>query len=327
MISESEERRRVFKFYKSITDCPAKLDEVDRSLDELVSKTTLQNSSSEFLKRSFAVQYNYEEEFYIFRSAISDAAVNSFYEDILFDWPINTEARSNILEEVTPKLWAMSFQEMSPNTRGLLDRLRWITLGYHYDWDNRMYPSGCEQPFPTKCGEFFLSVATKMLDIIGDNKSLLTGRDYFLNFVPEASIVNCYRKKTNMGFHVDDCELAKKAPLISISLGRPAIFLLEASNYFPGNLPHGHSEFGNKTIIPIILRHGDIIVTGGHSRLAYHAVPRLLLWEQPSNDLPISFLPNLVERFRNRFGLECNRKILEDYVCSTRLNVNVRQVV
>ncbi|VUZ49880.1 unnamed protein product [Hymenolepis diminuta] len=327
-LSESEVRKWVFRFYKNIADDPVTLDEVDKSLNEFVSKTTLQNSSCEFLKYSFAVQYSFEEEFYLFRSAISDTAVNSFYEDALLDWPLNTETRSNILqEEMTPKLWTSSFQETSHNTKSILDRLRWITLGYHYDWDNKIYPPGCESPFPTRCGQFFSSVASKMLEIVGDNKNLFTGRDYFSNYVPEASIVNYYRKKTNMGFHVDDCEVSKRAPLISVSLGRPAIFLLEASSYIPGNLPHENPGTCTKTIIPILLRHGDIMITGGHSRLAYHAVPRLLSWHQPLNDLPRNFFSNLIEKFKDRFELDCNRKILEDYVYSTRLNINVRQVV
>lgn len=92
-------------------------------------------------------------------------------------------------------------------------------------------------------------------------------------------------------------------------------------------MPHGNPENLTKTIIPILLRHGDIMITGGHSRLAYHAVPRLLSWKAYLKDLPEIFFSNLTGKFTERLQVECNRKILEDYISSTRLNVNVRQVV
>ncbi|KAM7539039.1 hypothetical protein Aperf_G00000054060 [Anoplocephala perfoliata] len=325
--AQSEERKRVFKFYKKIADELAALEKVDKSLDDFVTETKIQNSCNGFLKSSFTVQSNFVEEFYLFRSAISDSAVKSFYENALFDWPLAAEARKNIPEsEIDPKLWTNSFLETSPSSKSLLDRLRWVTLGCHYDWNNKIYPQGCGSPFPTKCGQFFVSVASMLLKIVGDRSDLLTGRTYYENYVPEASIVNYYRKKTNMGFHVDDSEISKRAPLISVSLGRPAIFLLEAATYISGSAPHGNSDSLEKTIIPIVLRHGDIMITGGHSRLAYHAVPRLLSWEQPLKSLPSDLFSYLTERFKSLFGRDCVQAILETYIYSTRLNVNVRQV-
>ncbi|KAM7539040.1 hypothetical protein Aperf_G00000054060 [Anoplocephala perfoliata] len=308
--AQSEERKRVFKFYKKIADELAALEKVDKSLDDFVTETKIQNSCNGFLKSSFTVQSNFVEEFYLFRSAISDSAVKSFYENALFDWPLAAEARKNIPEsEIDPKLWTNSFLETSPSSKSLLDRLRWVTLGCHYDWNNKIYPQGCGSPFPTKCGQFFVSVASMLLKIVGDRSDLLTGRTYYENYVPEASIGNSIAE--NYG---------------NYSLGRPAIFLLEAATYISGSAPHGNSDSLEKTIIPIVLRHGDIMITGGHSRLAYHAVPRLLSWEQPLKSLPSDLFSYLTERFKSLFGRDCVQAILETYIYSTRLNVNVRQV-
>lgn len=110
------------------------------------------------------------------------------------------------------------------------------------------------------------------------------------------------------------------------SLGRPGIFLLEASTYIPGYLPHGNTGNAPRTIVPILLQHGDIMVTGGHSRLAYHAVPRLLSWRNPSQCLSQDFIPGLLSAFKKRFGQDGVRENLEEYILTTRLNVNVRQV-
>lgn len=97
-----------------------------------------------------------------------------------------------------------------------MNRLRWITLGYHYDWDNRVYPQGCQTEFPIQSGQFYKSVASIISKVVLDKPNLLTPRHYYDNFIAEASIVNYYRNKTTMGFHVDDAEIAKRAPLISI---------------------------------------------------------------------------------------------------------------
>ncbi len=102
-----------------------------------------------------------------------------------------------------------------------LDQLRWVTLGHHYDWTNKVYPENCEAPFPAKAASFFKSVALATEQLLQQlpqdrGSSLLTPRSYFTNYKPEASIVNYYRKKTTMGFHVDNAEASKYAPLISI---------------------------------------------------------------------------------------------------------------
>ncbi|VDD82358.1 unnamed protein product [Mesocestoides corti] len=294
-----------------------------------------------FFTSSFPFQYNLDEgksrigdcsrpqEFFIFRGAVSESVVQSLYEEALFAWPPADYAKSNLPNPISDaKTWLRGFVE--PWKYRFLDQLRWVTLGYHYDWAKKVYPDNCCGSFPTKLAVFYKSVALTVAEEIRHEDGLLTHPSCYTTFTPEASIVNYYRKKTTMGFHIDDTEVSKLAPLISVSLGRPAIYLLEASGYIPGSLPHGNSEEVTRTIIPILLRHGDIMVSGGHSRLAFHAVPRLLSWERASLDLPTSFFPNLLSKFLEMLGDACEpsslRDNLESYIYSTRLNMNVRQV-
>lgn len=89
------------------------------------------------------------------------------------------------------------------------------------------------------------------------------------------------------------------------------------------------------TIVPILLRHGDVMVTGGHSRLAFHAVPRLL--EDISNisrdqqDLLASRLAaaassRAVDNSQEELDSLLLKSHIAEYLASTRLNINVRQV-
>ncbi|VDM35096.1 unnamed protein product [Hydatigera taeniaeformis] len=325
---ELEERKRVFKFYKLFPDEPKYLEKLEAALSSFVTTITLNNESNPFLRSSFVLQYNFAEEFFLLRSAISESTFLPLYEESLFEWPLASIARNNLLSQIDSDLWIRSFSDFSNSSiiAHILEKLRWVTLGYHYDWDNKIYPPGCQSQFPTKWRDFFKSIALTVSEVVGDRQSLLTTRSFYENFRPEASIVNYYRKKTTMGFHIDNSEVCKRAPLISISLGRPGIFLLETSTYIPGFLPHGNIGNVPKTIVPILLQHGDVLVTGGNSRLAYHAVPRLLSWWNPSQCISQDFFPCLLSAFKKRFDEDGNRENLENYILTTRLNMNVRQV-
>ena len=63
--------------------------------------------------------------------------------------------------------------------------------------------------------------------------------------------------------HTDQSEHNLSAPLLSISLGQAAIFLIGGSSL--DTVPSA-----------VLLRSGDILLMERESRLAYHAVPRIL---------------------------------------------------
>lgn len=87
------------------------------------------------------------------------------------------------------------------NKDSLLYKLRWVTLGYHYDWNNKLYYRNNYTPFPTN-----LSKLTQfILQLIG-----------YATYRPEAAIVNYYHLDSTLSGHTDHSEHDLTAPLISI---------------------------------------------------------------------------------------------------------------
>ncbi len=84
---------------------------------------------------------------------------------------------------------------------------------------------------------------------------------------PEACLINWYHKqKTSMGLHVDQDELELNAPVVSVSLGDPAMFRI-------GGTTRGGPTQGIK------LFSGDVVVLGGTSRRCYHGVSKIFFGE------------------------------------------------
>lgn len=81
-------------------------------------------------------------------------------------------------------------------------------------------------------------------------------------FAPDACLVNLYEPGTRLSLHQDRDERDFDAPIVSVSLGLPATFL-----------------FGGPTRAArarrVSLLHGDVVVWGGASRLAFHGVAPL----------------------------------------------------
>lgn len=80
--------------------------------------------------------------------------------------------------------------------------------------------------------------------------------------LPEACLINWYREGSKMGMHVDRDELAVNAPVVSVSLGDPALFRI-------GGPARGGPTHGIK------LLSGDVVVMGGASRQCYHSVTKV----------------------------------------------------
>ncbi|HBP46587.1 DNA oxidative demethylase AlkB [Pseudomonas sp.] len=81
----------------------------------------------------------------------------------------------------------------------------------------------------------------------------------FSGFVPDSCLINAYAPGAKMSLHQDKNERCHTAPIVSISLGLPAIFQF------------GGFERSDPTQ-RIALFHGDIMVWGGVDRLRYHGV-------------------------------------------------------
>ena len=81
-------------------------------------------------------------------------------------------------------------------------------------------------------------------------------------FAPDACLINRYEPGARMSLHQDKDEHDFGAPIVSVSLGLPAIFLF------------GGSKRSDKPQ-RFRLEHGDVVVWGGPSRLFFHGVAPL----------------------------------------------------
>lgn len=81
----------------------------------------------------------------------------------------------------------------------------------------------------------------------------------FADFTPDACLINCYEPGARLSLHQDKDELDFAAPIVSVSLGIPAVFLFG-----------GHERTDKASRVPLL--HGDVVVWGGPDRLRYHGV-------------------------------------------------------
>ena len=90
----------------------------------------------------------------------------------------------------------------------------------------------------------------------------------FPHFVPDACLINRYDTGARLSPHQDRDEADYAHPIVSVSLGVPATF-----------------QFGgpkrSDPMKKVALRHGDVVVWGGPSRLAHHGVLALKSGEHP----------------------------------------------
>jgi alkylated DNA repair protein (DNA oxidative demethylase) len=84
----------------------------------------------------------------------------------------------------------------------------------------------------------------------------------FDTFQPEACLINQYVPGAKLSLHQDRDEKDLRAPIVSVSLGLPAIFLFGGTER--SQRPQRYR-----------LAHGDVVVWGGPARLAFHGVAPL----------------------------------------------------
>lgn len=196
----------------------------------------------------------------------------------------------NIEDTLTPKhIWFDSIK-LNDNFQSF-HKLRWSCLGYHYDWTTRSYERNLHSAFPID------------LSTLCSNIAKYVG----LSLHPEAAIINYYPLGTCMSGHVDDAELNMDEPIVSVSLGRSAIFLIGTRSK-------------TETPIPILVRSGDAIVMSGESRYCYHGVPYIY---------PIDTEETVREDNEDinySLGGSDNNEMIKEYLKKSRINMNVRRV-
>jgi len=127
-------------------------------------------------------------------------------------------------------------------------RAGWVTdrSGYRYDPVDPM----TGQPWPTIPGLF--------RRLAGD----AAAAGGFAGFEPDACLINRYEPGTKLSLHRDEDERDLTAPIVSVSLGLPAVFLFGGKK---------RSDRPRR----IGLESGDVVVWGGPDRLVYHGVAPL----------------------------------------------------
>lgn len=152
-------------------------------------------------------------------------------------------AQSPFRHMVTPGGYTMSVAITNCGAAG------WVTdrRGYRYE---RLDPE-TGKAWPSMPPSFF-ALATKAAAEAG-----------YPDFRPDACLVNRYEPGARLSLHQDKNERDYENPIVSVSLGLPAIF-----------------QFGGlKRSDPVrkfALRHGDVAVWGGRSRLCFHGVSELM---------------------------------------------------
>jgi DNA oxidative demethylase len=124
----------------------------------------------------------------------------------------------------------------------------WVTdrSGYRYD---RLDPE-TGKPWPAM-PPAFIRLAAEAAEACGH-----------AGFAPDACLINRYAPGARMSLHQDRDEKDFAAPIVSVSLGLPAIFLFGGSQR--SDKPRRYR-----------LEHGDVVVWGGPSRLFFHGVAPL----------------------------------------------------
>lgn len=157
-------------------------------------------------------------------------------------------ASSPLRHMVTPGGLRMSVEMTNCGLAG------WVSDrgGYRYDCADPL----TGEPWPQMPG-CFARLATEAATQAG-----------FDGFVADSCLINRYAPGTRLSLHQDRNEQDFGQPIVSVSLGMPAIFLFG-----------GPKRSDRPRRVP--LEHGDVVVWGGPDRLRYHGVMPLQDGDHP----------------------------------------------
>ncbi|MCO6442230.1 MAG: DNA oxidative demethylase AlkB [Nitrococcus mobilis] len=167
----------------------------------------------------------------------------------------STPAAATLLAAIESVVAAAPFRHMAtPGGRRMsvamtnCGRRGWVTdhRGYRYTAADPL----TQRPWPALPAVFF-SLAARAAAVVG-----------FVGFAPDACLINRYQPGARLTLHQDRDERDFKAPIVSVSLGLPAVFL------FGGLRRRDRPR-------RIRMENGDVAIWGGPARLAYHGIAPL----------------------------------------------------
>ena len=148
-------------------------------------------------------------------------------------------AQSPFRHMITPGGYRMSVATTNCGALG------WVTdrSGYRYD------------PADPQSGERWPPMPASFLELAKE----AAARAGFDAYFPDACLINRYQPGARLSLHQDRNERDMRQPVVSVSLGIPAVFLF-------GGLKRSDKA------LRVPLSHGDVVVWGGPSRLRFHGV-------------------------------------------------------
>jgi DNA oxidative demethylase len=183
--------------------------------------------------------FGFDEVLIIKKDVVLLRQFASIYTDVIFESIKNISDISPFRHMKMPTGHSLSVATTSCGSFG------WITdrLGYRYQ---KTDPE-TNQNWPAM---------PKIFEDLANEAAKKAG---FPHFNPESCLINRYAPHAKLSLHQDKDEGDFNSPVVSISLGLPAIFLFG-----------GKERKDPKQKIP--LTHGDVIVWGGDQRLAFHGI-------------------------------------------------------
>ena len=210
-----------------------------------------------------------------------------------------------------------------PSATSLLHKLRWVALGPQFNWSTRQYEQEPGvKPLPSQLVSLAQLVIKACQEVHQQNDDdvsmqaispqhaharnacMLHGLDdYHAQYEPDTALVNFYREGDTLGGHKDDAELHADRPIVSLSLGCDAVFLIGGAT---------------KNVVPtaVWLHSGDAIVLSGAARQCYHGVPRVV---------PCQTSFDCCRPSASAADAE-DRAAFHAYMQNTRVNISIRQM-
>ncbi|KAF7839542.1 alpha-ketoglutarate-dependent dioxygenase alkB [Senna tora] len=232
----------------------------------------------------------------------------------------SSESKSDVSNGVD-KEWKFSLDNVeslrhcrSISSSTLLRKLRWSTLGLQFDWSKFFIGRTPRIPERLSLGipaqrnsqrNYDVSLPHNKIPIALCELAKTLAKPALpvgVEFQPEGAIVNYFGLGDTLGGHLDDMEADWSKPIVSLSLGCKAIFLLG-----------GKSR--EDPPLAMFLRSGDVVLMAGEARECFHGVPRIFTDKEHAE----------IAHLEAHLSHEDDVSFLK-YIQTSRININIRQV-